>query len=328
MRGSAAPRTTPSRMASIAYVITLSVIATGCGDSAVAPAPTPSLHIQPLASTTLFVGDAVHVRAELQPVAAAEIVWRSSNTGVVRVGPDGQLRAIAPGSIVLTATSQGLSDRVAIDVLDLPALYSAQAVEYFGEVAFGTEEGTAIGVLRKWVAPPRVRVFGDATPADHAALDRVISDLNGLLPDLGLELASQTGTIEIHFVPVEEFSRLVPTYTEGNLGYFWVWWNGAQEITRARVLIASDGIEQEERDHLLREEVTQVLGLMQDSWSYPESIFYQGWTDTDGFAEIDRMLIQMLYRPDLRPGQPRDQVLERLTSARLSRSDAARLAGR
>jgi hypothetical protein len=47
--------------------------------------------------------------------------------------------------------------------------------------------------------------------------------------------------------------------------------------------------------HLLREELTQSLGLFNDSWEYPESIFYQGWTTTTEFAPIDRELIDMLY---------------------------------
>ena len=47
--------------------------------------------------------------------------------------------------------------------------------------------------------------------------------------------------------------------------------------------------------HLLREELTQSLGLFNDSWDYPESIFYQCWTTTTEYAPIDRELIDMLY---------------------------------
>ena len=47
--------------------------------------------------------------------------------------------------------------------------------------------------------------------------------------------------------------------------------------------------------HLLREELTQSLGLFNDSWDYPESIFYQAWTTTTEYAPIDSELIDMLY---------------------------------
>jgi hypothetical protein len=47
--------------------------------------------------------------------------------------------------------------------------------------------------------------------------------------------------------------------------------------------------------HLLREELTQSLGLLNDSWKYPESIFYQGWTTTTEFTEMDKRLIDLIY---------------------------------
>ena len=50
-----------------------------------------------------------------------------------------------------------------------------------------------------------------------------------------------------------------------------------------------------ERKHLLREELTQILGLCNDSYQFENSIFYQGWTDTTEYAEIDKELITMLY---------------------------------
>jgi hypothetical protein len=53
--------------------------------------------------------------------------------------------------------------------------------------------------------------------------------------------------------------------------------------------------DEESHRHLLREELTQSLGLMNDPWDYPESIFYQGWSTTTEFAPIDIYLIDLLY---------------------------------
>jgi hypothetical protein len=47
--------------------------------------------------------------------------------------------------------------------------------------------------------------------------------------------------------------------------------------------------------HLLREELTQALGLSNDSYDYPESIFYQGWTETTEYTELDKDVIRMMY---------------------------------
>jgi hypothetical protein len=49
---------------------------------------------------------------------------------------------------------------------------------------------------------------------------------------------------------------------------------------------------------------------MRDSDRYADSIFYQGWTDSTEYAEIDKALIKMLYRPEIRSGMSKAQVLE------------------
>ena len=47
--------------------------------------------------------------------------------------------------------------------------------------------------------------------------------------------------------------------------------------------------------HLLREELTQSLGLKNDSYKYENSIFQQKWTEVTEYAPIDIKVIEMLY---------------------------------
>lgn len=47
--------------------------------------------------------------------------------------------------------------------------------------------------------------------------------------------------------------------------------------------------------HFIREEITQGLGLINDSWKYPESIFYQGYSKVIQYSELDKSIIQKLY---------------------------------
>jgi hypothetical protein len=47
--------------------------------------------------------------------------------------------------------------------------------------------------------------------------------------------------------------------------------------------------------HFIREEITQGLGLINDSWKYPESIFYQDYSKTISFSELDKEIIKKLY---------------------------------
>lgn len=123
---------------------------------------------------------------------------------------------------------------------------------------------------------------------------------------------------DVLFVPEKDFCRHIPEYVSGNIGFFSLHWDDGGACTRATVLIASDAT-QVERIHAIREEITQALGLMQDSWTHPESICYQGWTPGVRFAEIDKTLVRMLYHPGIRPDMTREQA-EAILKDRYSRA--------
>ena len=116
------------------------------------------------------------------------------------------------------------------------------------------------------------------------------------------------GNIQLYFSSIEAFRAVEPNYRNGNHGFFWTYWR-AGAIVRANLFVLKTQAEIYRR-HLLREELTQSLGLMNDSNQYPESIFYAPWTDVTVFADIDRMLISMLYRPDIDVNMNADEVLE------------------
>ena len=74
--------------------------------------------------------------------------------------------------------------------------------------------------------------------------------------------------------------------------------------------MASDqAVPQETRSHVIREELTQALGLMRDSNSRPDSIFYQEWSPLTEYSDIDREVIRILYLDDVAAGMTRDEVL-------------------
>ena len=193
------------------------------------------------------------------------------------------------------------------------ATYSQEEIEYFAEVALGTEFGTASQRIRKWAGDVRIDVRGNPTEADEAALNQILNDLNTLIPDIEVRLDDNNPTTTIHFAPESEFSSLEPNYVPVNLGFFWVNWTGGGEIFRSNILITTEGITPQERAHLIREELTQSLGLMRDSNRYPDSIFFQGWTDVTRYTDLDKAVIEMLYRPEIRPNMTRAQALDVLT---------------
>ncbi len=191
--------------------------------------------------------------------------------------------------------------------------YASMVVDYLSEVGFGQEYGSASPVLHKWTQDVTLRIFGEPTPADLVALDQTVEELNRLLTGVQLILTDGDADLAVYFTPESSFAGIEPNYVPGNLGFFRVWWDEQGAINKGRILISSDGITQGERSHLIREELTQSLGLFRDSWQYPDSIFYQGWTSTPGYAPIDGPTIQLLYQPQLSTGMTQVQVRDLIT---------------
>lgn len=194
---------------------------------------------------------------------------------------------------------------------DAPTLnsnYTPEQINYFLEVALGTEYGTAKSTIKKWDRDIRIQVIGTPTPEDRITLQAVIDEINRLTGSIRLQMNADNPNMKIYFVPESKFARYEPNYQPRNYGFFWNSWTN-DTIYNSRVLISTVGISQKERSHLIREELTQALGLMKDSKKYRESIFFQGWTDPTNYAQIDKALIEMLYRPEIRPGMTKSQVL-------------------
>jgi len=174
----------------------------------------------------------------------------------------------------------------------------ALVVDYFLEIALGFEFGTASRIVRKWAQDVRVHVNGTLTDEDRAELDDVIADINALTSEVDIVQVDSAADVEVHFAPSSTFAQILPGYVPGNIGYFSVWWGSSQHIHRAVVLIATD-VGQTTRNHIIREEITQMLGMGNDSFLYANSIFQQSFSTVTSFAPVDEAVIEILYRPEL-----------------------------
>ena len=141
----------------------------------------------------------------------------------------------------------------------------------------------------------KIYVDGKTNDKLDKELKQIVSELNELINTIDIEIVSDISesNMYIYFGSYLDFHKIKPKtdldILKSNLGYF----NKKDNSGYMYVDIYRTNIE--EQKHLLREELTQSLGLFDDSYKYPESIFYQGWTTTTKYAPIDRELIDMLY---------------------------------
>lgn len=220
-----------------------------------------------------------------------------NSTPLINSNPSGLLASNLSGSLIF-----------------LKQKYSKETLVYFTEVAFGSEYGGSEPVLRKWEKEQvHIDPEGEILPQDSACLNTVITDFNLLSNSAKLIINENNGDITMHFAPESKFKELEPNYVPVNYGFFWKWWDTQNNIKSAQILISSTGITDRERCHLIREELTQSMGLGNDSKKYPESIFSADWTSTTKYTDLDSQLIQILYNEGLTAGIKREKfVIEAL----------------
>lgn len=223
--------------------------------------------------------------------------------------------------IVSCASSSNLNPGQAPNLTKVGAVYQSapesvfpdeiltRDLSYFLEISLGSEYGVGSFTVKKWRTDIRIEVLGQPTLADMLALKSVINELNELLhPGIQLTIVPDHGNLQIHFIPHSQFYQFEPPGIIFYGGFFHSWWNYAGEIYRSRVVIGSDRVDQTHRTHLIREELTQALGLMNDSMKYKDSIFYQGTSHVVEFSPLDQRMIRWLYSDVIQPGMTQYQI--------------------
>ena len=210
----------------------------------------------------------------------------------------------------------------------LADLYTDDEIAYFKEIAFGIDPQFVDGGLD----PDLVRriveielaghgdrigkwddgeigyyVAGSPSESDLVQVESIISRLDSLIPMLSfraLELSEAEVDVSMFIAFAGENDYLL----EGVVASNWMSYAGlggiggdSFVIEKAVIFINSDHPE-EIRRRAIVEEITQALGLTNDSWWYPDSRFYQGFSIKPGLADIDEALIRLLYDPRIKPG--------------------------
>lgn len=196
---------------------------------------------------------------------------------------------------------------------------SQQILNYVEGVILGTEYGGEGAVCSRWTKSPKLSVFSENLK-DHLEVKALIDEINSLLKGSKISVKmvddfDPEADIKVYFSPVRKFSAIAEAngfeYISGNDGFFNIWWNHHHEITKAVVLISSK-LKGKSKNHFMREEITQSLGLTNDITMYPDSIFY-GRGRRGGKAReyhpMDKELIQFFYQ-HVKPGYRKVQVQE------------------
>jgi hypothetical protein len=186
--------------------------------------------------------------------------------------------------------------------------YDLEVIEYFKDIALGFEFGGASRITRKWGSKMTVYVGGRPTLELLDELEQIRTEINTLATDgFTMEVVSDStqANYYLFFGSADEYAEIYPgqaDLAESNWGLFNVFWNGNNHLNRGYMYVDIERADPTAQKHLLREELTQSLGLARDSDAYPESIFQASWTTTTEYAMIDEDLIRLLYHPEMPVG--------------------------
>jgi hypothetical protein len=179
-------------------------------------------------------------------------------------------------------------------------------------ISIGSEYGAARNFIAKWDDEVSLAILGSPTQADKAAVEDIVADLNLLIAPTRINIVSGTADLRVHFAPIDDFPEILPSYEPVNYGYFSFAYNGAKVIDDADVLISTTGLSRAETNHLIREEVTQVLGMGKDLEDQASSIFYGRWTDIQDYSVSDTKVVRAVYCPDVTPGMTSAEIRQTL----------------
>ncbi|NND34488.1 MAG: DUF2927 domain-containing protein [Saprospiraceae bacterium] len=197
--------------------------------------------------------------------------------------------------------------------------YQREIVSYFQEIALGFEFGSASKITRKWVDTMQIFIGGMPSPELLLELDKIISEINELASDhfaISQVQDSLESNFYVFFGSGDEYAAIFPALSDlvkSNWGLFSIQYNSAAELNGGYMYVDIYRANVTEQKHLLREELTQSLGLGNDSSRYDDSIFQSRWTSTNRYAAIDEELIRLLYHPEMTVGLDQLEVREVLT---------------
>lgn len=190
------------------------------------------------------------------------------------------------------------------------------ALEYFPTIAGRAEyDDQGEHMVRKWEAESMtVKIEGDPTEDDIAAVKHTIAWLNDIpgVPEIKLVEDEKADTdSKFIFKPFKELQKTLG-YDTRDWGIFYVWWgsDSTPTINRSAIGISTDVTDQPARTHLIHEEFIQSFGLMADSFVYPDSIFQQDWTTVPHPNQMDALITEMLYRPEVKVGMSMDEAVK------------------
>jgi len=217
-------------------------------------------------------------------------------------------------TIILLCLSCSQDDEPIIDETATENFVFTDAQKYYLEVGLGTEFGNSTDRLKKWGNDLRIFVNHENQNELVEELDLIIEEINDISGSTKLYIVSsiEMSNFVVFLSDAATYASFEPaaeTFIEDNWGVFWLKWNSGCMIRSGSMYVDINRTGDIDcQKHLLREELTQSLGLMTDSDSYDDSIFYQPWSCGTTYSEIDKEILNIHLDSRVKAGMTSDDI--------------------
>lgn len=220
--------------------------------------------------------------------------------------------ALASCSIIERITNREEHVPVAApeDPISVRNVSAGTLLDFFSEVAFGSEYGESADIVCKWDQRIKYYIEGDATDEDRSLISRLCERLNEIegFPGIGEAFSLSGANMTVSFIPRDE---IVASFEHADVNCAgmaeYEWDEATGKIIQARCAI--DSALEADRANTVCEEFLQSLGPARDSYLFSESAFYQGYTLMPFPSDADFAVMEMLYSPRIPAGTPRLEAI-------------------
>ena len=169
-------------------------------------------------------------------------------------------------------------------------------VEYYNEIAGKSEYGDPTATFCKWKKD--VKIFFDFEDSDTIKkyTEEIIKDLNDLIYPISISITNKKSeaNLVVYCGNFLDYKKRYNVVIEGQFNGF-TCTNTYNSTIYSGYVFINERLKGVKLKSVIREEITQSFGLANDSWKYPDSIFFQGANTQITFSEIDKAIIKMHY---------------------------------
>lgn len=217
-------------------------------------------------------------------------------------------------TLLLTNCSNEPVDAVKCSDIDLFSLNNTQQLFY--DIAYNQEFGDDSERLRKWSSNISFFVTGSPTTELIGELNLVINQINNLNISYNFNEVENEADADliIFFGTSLDYVELIQPeaagFAEGSRGFTSIFWDSNFQIVNASICVDHISFPDiTDLNHVIREELAQSLGLINDTVLDDSSIFHQ-FIQNQVYSDTDLFFIEEMLSNSLIPGMCPTEALD------------------